>query len=44
MADELGISKGALRGRAHQIRKQLEECVGNAWKISESKQNTPPEA
>jgi RNA polymerase sigma factor (sigma-70 family) len=27
MADELGISTGALRGRAHQIRKQLEECV-----------------
>jgi DNA-directed RNA polymerase specialized sigma24 family protein len=27
MADELGISEGALRGRAHQIRKHLEACV-----------------
>ncbi len=29
MARELGISEGALRGRAHQIRTKLEECVLN---------------
>ncbi len=29
MAQELGISKGALRGRAHHIRAELEECVLN---------------
>jgi len=27
MAEELGISEGALRGRAHRIRLELEECV-----------------
>ncbi|HEX5701708.1 MAG TPA: hypothetical protein VFX97_00655 [Pyrinomonadaceae bacterium] len=27
MAEELGITKGALRGRAHRIRTDLEECV-----------------
>jgi RNA polymerase sigma factor (sigma-70 family) len=27
MAEELGISEGTLRGRAHRIRTELEECV-----------------
>jgi DNA-directed RNA polymerase specialized sigma24 family protein len=27
MAEELGITEGALRGRAHRIRSDLEECV-----------------
>lgn len=27
MAEELGITKGALRGRSHRIRTDLEECV-----------------
>jgi RNA polymerase sigma factor (sigma-70 family) len=27
MAEELGISEGALRGRAHRIRSEVEECV-----------------
>lgn len=27
MASELGITKGALRGRAHQIRENLENCI-----------------
>lgn len=27
MAEELGISEGALRGRAHHIRSELEKCV-----------------
>jgi DNA-directed RNA polymerase specialized sigma24 family protein len=27
MANELGITKGALRGRAHQLRGNLENCI-----------------
>lgn len=27
MANELGITKGALRGRAHQVRGSLENCI-----------------
>ena len=29
MAKELGITKGALRGRAHQVRGNLENCIQN---------------
>ena len=28
MAEELGISDGALRGRAHHLRGSLEKCIG----------------
>jgi len=32
MASELGISEGALRGRAHHLRGNLEKCVGECIK------------
>jgi RNA polymerase sigma factor (sigma-70 family) len=43
MAEELGISEGALRGRAHRLRTELEECV---LKCAQSlkKQNVSPPA
>lgn len=39
MAEELGISEGALRGRAHRVRSELEECV---LKCVESLRKTKP--
>lgn len=38
MAEELGISEGALRTRAHHIRAALEECVLNCVKTLTQKQ------
>lgn len=44
MAEELGISEGALRGRAHQIRAKLEACVLKCVQSLKGKQNLPSEA
>jgi hypothetical protein len=45
MAQELGISEGALRGRAHHIRIKLEECVLKCIEsLNTRKQKPPPEA
>ena len=45
MAEEVGISEGALRGRAHQIRKRLEECVWNCVQnLKNGKQKQSPQA
>jgi RNA polymerase sigma factor (sigma-70 family) len=44
MARELGISEGALRGRAHHIRAKLEECVLKCTQSLRSKQKPPQEA
>lgn len=44
MAQELGISKGALRGRAHQIRSDLEKCVLQCTQSLKEKQKELPRA
>jgi DNA-directed RNA polymerase specialized sigma24 family protein len=44
MARELGISEGALRGRAHHIRAKLEECVLKCTQVLNGKQKPPLEA
>lgn len=44
MAQELGISKGALRLRAHHIRSDLEKCVQQCVGNLRSKQKVSPEA
>lgn len=44
MAQELGISEGALRGRAHRIRTDLEECVLKCSQDLRKKQNESPRA
>jgi DNA-directed RNA polymerase specialized sigma24 family protein len=43
IAQELGISEGALRCRVHRIRTELEECVLQCTQ-SLRKQNVPPQA
>lgn len=42
MAQELSISKGALRGRAHHIRSDLEECVRQCMQRLKRKQKESP--
>jgi DNA-directed RNA polymerase specialized sigma24 family protein len=45
MAEELDITEGALRGRTHQIRKKLEECVRNCVQdLKKGKQKESPQA
>lgn len=45
MAEELGISEGALRGRAFQIRTKLEKCVLEcAESLTNGKQKESPQA
>jgi DNA-directed RNA polymerase specialized sigma24 family protein len=44
MAEELEISKGALRLRAHHIRSDLEECVKNCLKNIDKQTKVSPEA
>jgi DNA-directed RNA polymerase specialized sigma24 family protein len=40
MAHELGITDGALRGRAHHVRGNLEKCIQQCMKANESKGST----
>jgi hypothetical protein len=39
MAGELGISEGALRGRAHHLRGTLEKCIGQCLERMRSNEN-----
>jgi DNA-directed RNA polymerase specialized sigma24 family protein len=39
MANELGISDGALRGRAHQLRGNLEKCIQQCIERMKSNEN-----
>lgn len=43
MANELSISKGALRGRAHHIRAELQKCVLNCIKTLRTKTKPSPQ-
>jgi hypothetical protein len=40
MASELGITDGALRGRAHNLRVKLEECISNCVPALDKTKNT----
>lgn len=44
MAVELGITAGALRGRAHHLRANLEKCVLKCLEAASAKQKERPEA
>jgi RNA polymerase sigma factor (sigma-70 family) len=44
MAEELGITPGALRTRAHHIRRELEECVRQCVRNLTGKQKVAPKA
>lgn len=39
MASELGITDGALRGRAHQLRGNLEKCIQQCVQLMKSNEN-----
>ena len=41
MASELGITEGALRGRAFQLRARLEECIFNCMKSEQQNKRQP---
>lgn len=43
MAEELGITEGALRGRAFHLRVNLEKCILKCVETTKPKQNGPPE-
>ena len=41
MASELGITDGALRGRAHKLRTDLEKCISNCVPTLDKTKSTP---
>ena len=43
MASELSISEGALRGRAHHLRSNLEKCILKCVETTKAKQKRPSE-